>query len=159
MEEASTQTCLPVADEMGHRLKVFGVYLVLGPPIGGIITFIPGCAYALAFAIINPSAVHAEHFGSALLALPTVFLLSLMSSYLFGGLQAAVAGAALAVVSRGGRFSYMKAFIAAVIASSVVAFLIADGELWVAAALVAIGTIASVVLRYLFRGSFAPVAR
>jgi hypothetical protein len=85
-------------------------------------------------------------------------------SYFFGGLQAAATGMALGLSSRGGRFTYVAAFVSAAVVSLIAgATMMATMDLqssdaaWVPWLLAVLGVLASLSLRVLFRRVFSPL--
>ncbi len=146
----------PRETSTGRRLTIFGVYLVLGPPVGGLL-LIGAVLLSMSSSLF---AGHGESLsgGTPLETVFGVFALTpfvIMFSYLFGGLQAAATGLILAVFSgKEGRFGYGLALLAPV-PPGLAALLVMERNDWSGAlALGLLGMAASFTLRFLFRKSF-----
>ncbi|PQA85599.1 hypothetical protein CW354_21930 [Marinicaulis flavus] len=143
-------------EKIGRRFAIFCVYLVLGPPVGGL--FLIAGALLTAGASVFTGNGDGISSGSGWDTIFGVFALTplvLMFSYLFGGLQAAATGLFLAVFSgKEGRFGYILAVLAPVPPGLVALFVMGRDGLSGGLALGLLGILASVTLRFVFRKSF-----
>ena len=165
MENAESQTKSYTATYGDFRRKamVFLIYLIFGPPIGGLVTIFGFFTYA---AIADGAAF----FGSfalsnigELLMIPVWIAMLSLWGYLFGGAQAAMTGLILAACSDlDGRFGFDRAVIATFPPSIFAGILIGKdylddydtGHGLLILVLTLASVAASVVVRYLFRNRF-----
>ncbi len=151
-----------------RTVPVIAIYTGLGPPIGGVL------ASLLLFAVAMFEAAGGSLTGFSTSALESVLGLivfipiSALYGYYLGGIQAFLTGAIIAFASRSkGGFGYVTAFLAPLAVGVVAGVLIVTdfrldftrvvpGEYMMAAILAAIGVVASLILRLLFRRLFAP---
>lgn len=143
----------------GNRLFVPLIYLIVGPPIGGVYVTAFYTGFGMFAALGDP-----EGFGSvssislaAVSALPWVMAMS----YFFGGVQALSTGVLIALFAEpDSRFSYGTAIFTAAVVSVIVGAIMTIAWtadfLWLAVILGIISILSSLTLRLLFRGMFAP---
>jgi hypothetical protein len=168
--EQGADISLTVRGNFRRKAMVFFIYLMFGPPIGGLATI-------LTFLIL--SAVLAGDLGLLgdasgegviqLFFLPVWVVMLSLWGYLFGGVQAAMTGLILAACSDlDGRFGYDRAVIATLPPSMFAGILIGKdyvndhdaGHGFLILVLTLASIVASLVLRYLFRERFRiPCAR
>ena len=146
---------------VGRRLLVFIIYLVFGPPIGGFLVingFVISMGVNMGGAELI-SKLNVQSFFDVLMWPFWSMVLSLFG-YLFGGIQAAITGLVLVLMSdERGHFSYRTAIIATLPSSLLTAiFLATEGDSqWLFIAILALVSIAaSVLVRYFFRKRFEP---
>lgn len=150
-----------VKHEPRRRLPIIFIYALLGPPVGAIV-FLSGALLAAAYQSLKLNGWEGVSLSDALQSLavvPVVLLYAIPFSYLFGFVQALLTGVALAELrARTGKARYLEAVLVPLVIGAGAYAVMAAGLYPVydfAAAIVAIGIAASLVLRFLFRRAFA----
>lgn len=138
------------------RLMIFFIYLIFGPPTGGLLFLLSLMAYGL----IEPGPAYDPAPSESsiidfLWGIPMFVGFVAVFGYFFGGLQAAGTGLLLTFMSKeDGRFGYGLAFLAALVPSFLGAVLFGLDAPGFAVSLFVTGVAASLVLRVLFRKRF-----
>ncbi|MEO1136379.1 MAG: hypothetical protein AAFW68_07190 [Pseudomonadota bacterium] len=144
--------------EPDRRLPIFFIYLIFGPPIGGVIFAIGWFGALFISQISSTTIVPAEALWTHAQAFPLFLLLSIVFSYLFGGVQAILTGLFIsAFAKRNGKFGYRMALLASFSGSLLGGLLFARDSLTFLALLTAIGVLASILIRFVFRNRFGGV--
>lgn len=147
-----------IRGDFRRKVMVFFIYLIFGPPIGGIITL----TSMLGYVVIEEGfgQTFSNEWFSGFPLFPFYILFLSLWGYLFGGVQAALTGLILSISSdAGGRFGYFHALLAtippSILAGIFLYFQERDG--FVASGVLAIvSVVASLVVRFLFRNRFRP---
>lgn len=143
--------------QLDRRLPIFFIYFVVGPPVGGLLFTAFFTISMLHGFVFGEVAEAGDAFFRFLGGLFVMVPLAVIFSYFFGGVQAAVTGLFISgFAPRNGRFGYLTAFVAAIGPSLAGAFLIARESIFFGTWLAAIGTLASLMVRYIFRRRFSP---
>lgn len=165
--EQGADNPLVVRPKFRRTAMVFFIYLIFGPPIGGLATI-------LAFLVLP--GILAGNFGLLgdasgegfvqLVFLPVWVVMLSLWGYVFGGVQAAMTGLILAACSDlDGRFGYDRAIFATLPPSVFAGIFIGKdyvddygaGHGFLTLVLTLASIVASLALRYLFRKRFSPV--
>ncbi|WP_428409629.1 hypothetical protein [Hyphococcus sp.] len=135
----------------GRKVATILIYLLLGPPVGGMI-FAAFFSVSNVYNFLTGSSANQEDLVSGTVGL---FVLAMPFSYMFGGLQAAMTGVIIAICTRNeGRFGYGLAFLASLVSSLVGAVIFGRDAVGFGVILVVVGVLSSLVLRFLFRKVF-----
>lgn len=160
----------PHTDEKSplRMAPIIAIYTGLGPPIGGVLTSLSLFAVAMFEAGGGSLTGFSTRALESVLGLIVLIPISALYGYYLGGIQAFLTGAIIAFASRSkGGFGYVTAFLAPLAVGVVAGVLmvtdfrldftrVVPGEYMMAAILAAIGVVASLILRFLFRRRFAP---
>ncbi len=150
----------------GRRPRIILIYVLAGPPIGGIIAMLAIYMYLAIETGFQPwlDNVRAEPIQT-ILSLPMTFIIVALYGYIFGGIQALLTGIYISLNSgKNGKFGYKlaitaSAFVALVVTAVLTAFYqIRTGYAVLAVPIIlgAIGIAASVLVRFFFRKRFSP---
>lgn len=148
-----------VREARAPRAMIFFIYLIFGPPVGGIafVAGFMGYDFITQFVASEWIVKEQDITGVAqIVALsPLYILVVIFFSYFFGGLQAAATGLIITLLSkRNGTFGYVLAFIAPLVPSMLGAWMFRSAPGF-ASLLATTGVFASLAIRFLFRKRFA----